>query len=1231
MNESLLTSLGLDITSFRNNIDQAMRLITNLSDSLNKAFKNTDDSGLKRAQDRIASLREGAIALSTTVTDALARLGNINTTLSRVTGLEQFTSGLRRASESAEKTEEEVEEVAKGAKKAAGETKKLKDNLDKSGNSAKSLARIISGIVISQTFYSLVGTLRSLVDESLQFALNMQQAQVAFSYLTDDVEFASKLFRDIQTYSLQSPFSASAVQSATRQLLAYGIGAESVLGVFSVLADTAAVFSSNSSEINSMLTRVTLALGQIRAAGKLTAQEVRQLYNAGIPVYDILIEELQLTGEEVRNIGDLSIDSATAIQALLNGLQKRYSGAAQDFARTTTGALSVIRDSFLVTFNLIIQGPLARFTETINLIADAFVRLVTITRAYGVGGLFQALFPNQIQESLRVVIGSLLQLGSAIRQVAGIIGGALSGAIGILIKLLGLVINPISTLINLFAHLARAIYETIPPVRIFVQVLTALLIARAITISFEVLGRVILRLGIIFGKLTTYIVQLYQFFVRFGVLVIAGNPIAIGLLGIAAALTVLFIASEKVRNSLQSLFSVITNFSTKLVPEFNIGFDPNEFLQPEFVKDAQDYEGQLNGIADAFGNIGDAADDAQKKIKNNFNQSFDEVYLIDPNAADDLGITGDWTDLLTRLGEIQTALDGLALTGDFWKDWEDLGGKLELPSLDWDKFIEDLGGWETIITEALVVLLATAIAAVLGAPLIGLALGALAVWLVNLFWDEISEWFNLRDKADAFAIIIAGELAFLLSHFLKVSAAHTAIFIAIAAIGTWLNTQIGYYLEENLEGWDQNSSWILKLGGLIGAALGFVFAGPAGAAIGLGITSFGTILSNRINNALAEAYGLEDWEANVYTLFTLIAAALGFAVGGPAGALVLAALAEIGLWIGQGLRDAFLEGDYEPLTIAIGAVIGNAIGFVAFGPVGAAIGTAIGALVGWIVSRFIETFESWEWEFSWTNLKKTLEDFGLSWGLLFDNIILYFIGFKDKLFAQLFDLFFSWLFEQDNFFTNVLTDIALFIAQILEFFGILPKGTTKALKAVREEGIPELNQFEREGITSVKGFTDQSLKLTDSWAVNIVKTVADAISNILGWFDKLFNGTNRTVGASVSVNTSGRSMASNLSLPGHQLGGIFGTEHVARIAEGGRQEAIIPLQNAEAMKPFSDAVGRRIGEVLLPALANNSNNYGSNNAEVTLVNKGTIVGDKRTIRQFARLINEALEEERRRG
>jgi tape measure domain-containing protein len=82
---------------------------------------------------------------------------------------------------------------------------------------------------------------------------------------------------------------------------------------------------------------IARALGQIHAKGKVSAEELMQLAERGIPAYEILQRQMGLTAAQVGNIGNESIDADKAIEALLKGMSERYAGQSQRIQDTWSG------------------------------------------------------------------------------------------------------------------------------------------------------------------------------------------------------------------------------------------------------------------------------------------------------------------------------------------------------------------------------------------------------------------------------------------------------------------------------------------------------------------------------------------------------------------------------------------------------------------------------------------------------------------------------------------------------------------------------------------------------------------------------------------------------------------------------------------------------------------------------------------------------------------------------
>ena len=93
---------------------------------------------------------------------------------------------------------------------------------------------------------------------------------------------------------------------------------------------------------------------------------------------------------------------------------------------------------------------------------------------------------------------------------------------------------------------------------------------------------------------------------------------------------------------------------------------------------------------------------------------------------------------------------------------------------------------------------------------------------------------------------------------------------------------------------------------------------------------------------------------------------------------------------------------------------------------------------------------------------------------------------------------------------------------------------------------------------------------------------------------------------------------------------MFNREHIARFAEGNKSEAIIPLENESAMRPFVDAVSNGLTASLAPILATFNSGQSQNDLRPLYV--GTLIADERGLKELQRKMNIIqIEEDARRG
>lgn len=177
---------------------------------------------------------------------------------------------------------------------------------------------------------------------SLKIAADMEQTRIAFNTMLGSVEEGGKLMEDVFEFARQTPFEVKGVIQATKQLLAYGITQEEVLKDLESLGNIAAGVGRDK------LPNLILAFGQVRAAGRLTGQELRQFTEAGVPILEELAKQLDTTTSNIKDMvsaGEVSFDDVRTALENLSGEGGRFENLMGKQMDSTEGKFSNVRDA----------------------------------------------------------------------------------------------------------------------------------------------------------------------------------------------------------------------------------------------------------------------------------------------------------------------------------------------------------------------------------------------------------------------------------------------------------------------------------------------------------------------------------------------------------------------------------------------------------------------------------------------------------------------------------------------------------------------------------------------------------------------------------------------------------------------------------------------------------------------------------------------------------------------
>lgn len=96
--------------------------------------------------------------------------------------------------------------------------------------------------------------------------------------MTGDARIADAFIREMTDFAKTTPFEIGNLETASKQLLAYGFEVQNVIPTMKMMGDISAGVGMEK------LPNLIMALGQVKAATRLTGNEMRQFTEAGVPL-----------------------------------------------------------------------------------------------------------------------------------------------------------------------------------------------------------------------------------------------------------------------------------------------------------------------------------------------------------------------------------------------------------------------------------------------------------------------------------------------------------------------------------------------------------------------------------------------------------------------------------------------------------------------------------------------------------------------------------------------------------------------------------------------------------------------------------------------------------------------------------------------------------------------------------------------------------------------------------
>lgn len=231
-----------------------------------------------------------------------------------------------------------------------GDDSDLKRKLSSIGKEAQSAlsgaGKAISGVgatITASVTAPLIAATGAAAKWGMATASAAEQAEIAFTTMLGGADKAKEMLDSLAAFAAKTPFELAGLTEASQKLLAYGFKAKEVIPLLTAVGDATAGLGTGQQGIDS----ITRALGQMKAKGKVSAEEMLQLTEAGVPAWQMLADTISKgnVAGAMEKVKKGAVKADEAIAALQAGMNKKFGGMMEKQATTLTGILSNMGDA----------------------------------------------------------------------------------------------------------------------------------------------------------------------------------------------------------------------------------------------------------------------------------------------------------------------------------------------------------------------------------------------------------------------------------------------------------------------------------------------------------------------------------------------------------------------------------------------------------------------------------------------------------------------------------------------------------------------------------------------------------------------------------------------------------------------------------------------------------------------------------------------------------------------
>lgn len=229
-----------------------------------------------------------------------------------------------------------------------------KKGLKTAGKQTNTFEKSVGKLKVALTGVIAVQLIRSMGN----LAIKTEQTKVSFETFLGSAQKAKQVLKELNEFSLKTPFTPVEVNDAGKALLAFGVNADKLIPTLGAIGDLSAGTGKNFNEL-------AVIFGKAKVQGTLFAEDINQLTEAGIPIIDEFAKQLKVSTGEVKKLGSqgkISFDNLEQAFKDMTGEGGKFFELTSKQSQTLGGLISTLQGTFTSLSNTFTE----RFLPTIK-------------------------------------------------------------------------------------------------------------------------------------------------------------------------------------------------------------------------------------------------------------------------------------------------------------------------------------------------------------------------------------------------------------------------------------------------------------------------------------------------------------------------------------------------------------------------------------------------------------------------------------------------------------------------------------------------------------------------------------------------------------------------------------------------------------------------------------------------------------------------------------------------